>query len=180
MEKNNQPEHDDTMEIHPLEENWILWYHDPNNSNWDIDSYIKVAEISSIESYWKVFTCIRSYFIQNGMFFLMREGVSPCWEKLPDGGSWSFRRKKADVSSFWNKLAICLTAGILGPEIVGVSVSPKKTFPIVKIWIGDDRLKRNVNFDEVDFLNTEDAIYRLNSLNIEQFQENKKLIANSK
>ena len=38
-----------------LNDSWVLWYHDPNDVNWEISSYKSVATISSIADFWNTY-----------------------------------------------------------------------------------------------------------------------------
>ena len=33
--------------IHPLNTNWIIWYHNPDDKNWDMNSYKSILELIS-------------------------------------------------------------------------------------------------------------------------------------
>ena len=43
-----------------LNDSWILWYHDPNDVNWELKSYKQVSEIKTISDFWNTYE-----FIQN-------------------------------------------------------------------------------------------------------------------
>ena len=60
-----------------LNNNWTLWFHDPNDSNWGIDSYKKIISVDTIEDYWALYDKLDDQLIKNGMFFFMREDIQP-------------------------------------------------------------------------------------------------------
>ena len=68
---------------------WTLWYHKSNDTDWSLDSYIKLATFSSIEEFGIVYNNLKPLHIQNSMLFVMREGIK----------SWSQKKiKTEDVS----------------------------------------------------------------------------------
>ena len=46
---------------HKLNSKWVLWYHDPENSNWDFKSYEKIYLFDTIEQ----FLCLHNYIQQD-------------------------------------------------------------------------------------------------------------------
>ena len=125
-----------------LHNNWTLWFHDPNDSNWGIDSYKKIVSVNTIEDYWGLYNKLDMQLIKNGMFFFMRENIQPIWEDEDNklGGCWSFKVSKKDVYSAWNELSMSLLGEYVTKDvnnsltINGISISPKKNFCIIKIW----------------------------------------------
>ena len=39
-------------ELHYLNRQWDLWYHDPNNSDYSLSSYINLGTLDTIEKFW--------------------------------------------------------------------------------------------------------------------------------
>ncbi len=130
---------------------WVLWYHDPTSADYSIGSYIKLAEVGTVDSFWAIVHGISAEAWNSGMFFFMRKGVPPLWDAPENerGGAWS---KKIDASDthtvFVDCMVHCIAESFLTkhPEsVVGVTLSPKGQFHIVKIWnsttsISDRRL----------------------------------------
>lgn len=123
-----------------MNSNWCLWYHDPNNSDYSLDSYIKIAVISDVATFWSVFEAISTEAWNSGMFFFMKEGYRPLWDAPENdkGGAWS---KKVDASEthavFLDCMVHCLAEKFLKSNneiVVGVTLSPKGNFHIIKIW----------------------------------------------
>ncbi len=156
--------------LHYLNRKWDLWYHDPNNTCYTLDSYIKLGCIDTIESFWHYYYQLKLIQLQNGMFFLMSDGTKPTWEDNLEGGSWSYKIDKKDIAQAWSKLSIHLlsnnfvdneTSSLLHNEVVGIAISPKKTFSIFKLWIKDDKVKDQLKFkDDLPFLKGEEPMYR--------------------
>ena len=74
--------------IHLLNSKWTLWYHKSNDSDWSLESYIKLASFSSIEEFSIVYNSLKPTHVQNAMLFLMRDKINPIWESEEnrDGG----------------------------------------------------------------------------------------------
>ena len=124
-----------------LKDNWVLWFHDPKDLDWSIDSYNKLWTINTIEDFWILHKVLDERKIQEGMFFLMKNDIKPLWENDDNinGGCWSYKISKRDIYNSWVELAMALTnEKILKNEnnsnINGISISPKKSFCILKIW----------------------------------------------
>ena len=90
--------------------------------------------------------------LQNGMFFIMRDGIFPTWED-PDnreGCCISFKISGSVLREEWNFIINrILTEDILKDRdkyenINGISIAPKKEFNILKIWLRN----HNENYDE--------------------------------
>lgn len=153
--------------MHELNNKWILWFHDPIDNDWSFESYINIHTINTIESFWEVFNNINKLNIENGMFFLMKDGIKPMWEdeKNKNGGCWSFKILKENIYETWLDLIInCINETILtdvsiNDVINGLSVSPKKTFCIVKIWIKNNISKDIINNNIIN-INTKECIYK--------------------
>lgn len=123
-----------------LSQKWVLWYHDPNNSDYSLASYIKILTFDNPSEFWSVVEAISPEAWNSGMFFLMREGYRPLWDAIENdkGGAWS---KKVDANEthqvFVDCMIHCLANKVLKDKnetIVGVTLSPKGHFHIIKVW----------------------------------------------
>ena len=63
-----------------LNTEWNIWYHLPQEQNWDIDSYHSLCNFNTVESCAAITKNINENFITNCMFFLMRNNIKPIWE----------------------------------------------------------------------------------------------------
>ena len=155
--------------MHKLNSNWTLWFHSPTDNDWTIESYKRISEFSTIEDFWSIYKFILPNHIQNGMFFLMRDGILPIWEddQNKEGGCWSFKIIKKDVFNSWVELSIHILGEKItkdideSMEINGISISPKRSFCIIKIW----NKKSNKNNAEllskrIPYLYICDSIYK--------------------
>ena len=128
-----------------LNDLWSFYFHDPFNTDWNFSSYIKIDDISSVESYWTYHETFRER-IPLGMFFLMREHVFPAWDDTynKDGGCLSIKVLKQDMNVFWETICIRLLGETLLKEdkrktlwdhVNGCSSSCKRHFCIIKVWL---------------------------------------------
>ena len=140
-----------------LNSEWNLYFHDPNSYNWDNDSYKTIYNIKTIIDYWFLNQQIEKN-IHLGMFFLMRNNIFPLWDndENKNGSSFSFKILKTDAKTYWNKLCIMiLSETFLKREYIdkwdninGLSISPKKNFCIIKIWLKQKDIFNNDNINE--------------------------------
>ena len=81
--------------------------------------------------------------VKNCMLFLMREGVTPVWEDEMNrnGGCFSYKIANKVVYQCWKDLCYVLLGDSMSsnPELVsnvtGITISPKKNFCVIKIWM---------------------------------------------
>ena len=119
---------------------WVLWYHDPNNSDYSLESYIKIGSVNTPEEFWTLVEAISSDAWNSGMFFFMREGFRPLWDAPENdkGGAWSKKVDAMDTHNvFVDCMVHCLAEKMLKTHndvVAGVTLSPKGHFHIIKIW----------------------------------------------
>jgi hypothetical protein len=131
------------MTDYKLNTNWDLWYHSIEDNNWGNESYKYLYKIRNLHDIQFLKENIQQNYLQNGMFFIMREDIFPTWED-PDnreGCSISFKIPASKLHEEWCFiLERVLTEDILKEkdkyeEINGISISPKKEFNIIKLWL---------------------------------------------
>jgi hypothetical protein len=129
---------------HPLSSPWSLYYHLITDNSWTLDSYKTIMQrIESAECVNAINDAIPEYLLYNCMFFCMKSGVGPMWEdvKNRDGGCFSYRVPNNEVAVVWKKLMCAMAGNSLTasskyePHINGITVSPKKRFSVIKIWL---------------------------------------------
>ena len=137
-----------------LDDVWSLYFHDPDDRDWTLESYRKIATVSSAEEFWGVHKLTIAH-AHKAMFFVMREHVFPCWDDPLniDGGCFSLMVMKDAVAAVWEAMCVKmlterLTADPARSDVVtGLSVSPKIDFCIVKIWLRNGDLTKSSDFD---------------------------------
>jgi len=128
-----------------LYDKWTLWAHLPHDTNWTFESYIRILSFDSAEAMIMLLETIPEEMTTNCMLFIMRDGIKPMWEdpKNKKGGCFSYKINNKNVSSVWKNLSYSLVGESLTedtnvrPCINGITISPKKNFCIVKIWLAN-------------------------------------------
>lgn len=146
-------QHTDTMEtatlssnmetFHNLSDNWTLWAHLPHNTDWSLKSYIPIHTFTTVEEAIAVTESLPGPLVENCMLFMMRQGVNPIWEdpKNRDGGCFSYKVLNKNVAKAWSELTYRVIGGSISSgtpfvnSVTGITISPKKNFCIIKIWM---------------------------------------------
>lgn len=147
---------------------WTLYFHDPEDSSWTADSYKFIGTFRTFPDLWAAFHKITEAKILSGMFFMMKDPFPPLWENRSNirGGSYCI---KVPEKSAYETYVRYVTAGILNKisndtknQIVGVSISPKKGFHILKIWNTEAKSFHQTNQINIygDNMLQSDIIYR--------------------
>ena len=134
-----------TVEYHKLYDKWVLWAHLPHNTDWSINSYIKVFEFTTIEDTVALIEELPSVLVENCMLFIMRDGIKPIWEdpQNRNGGSFSYKVLNKLVYDVWRDLTYCVVGNSISQSkdfvdsVSGITISPKKNFCIVKVWMSN-------------------------------------------
>ncbi len=80
MEASQIMESPSAVEQHPLYDKWVLWAHLPHDTDWSVNSYIKIMEVSSLEEVVSLLNTVPALMVKNCMLFFMRKGINPTWE----------------------------------------------------------------------------------------------------
>lgn len=145
----------ENSEKHKLFDKWVLWAHLPHNTDWSLKSYIKIYEVLTANQVIALNNSLPDQMIKNCMLFFMRKGIKPMWEdpKNVNGGCFSFKIANKSIANIWRTLSYLLTGETLTSNekflktINGITVSPKKSFCILKIWTS------TLDFQNVSILN---------------------------
>ena len=123
---------------------WILWAHLPHDTDWELKSYKKIFTFETVEQIIKFYEHLPDNLVKNCMLFIMHEGINPIWEdsRNRQGGCFSYKISTKNVVNVWRDLSFMLMGGSLAENnivdsINGITISPKKNFCIIKIWLGD-------------------------------------------
>jgi hypothetical protein len=131
--------------LHILADNWTLWAHLPHNTDWSIKSYIPISTFKYLEDAIAVTETIPSILVENCMLFIMRTGIKPTWEdpKNRQGGCFSYKVSNKTVYKAWKDLTYVVVGETISNItgfvncVTGITISPKKNFCIIKIWMSD-------------------------------------------
>jgi hypothetical protein len=132
-----------TIEVHKLKTKWKLWAHLPQDPDWTVKSYKKIYQFKTIEESVGITEMIPEGLVKNCMLFIMRDGITPMWEdpKNRNGGCFSYKISNKNVFEVWRDLTYVLIGESLSANVTfvssvtGITISPKKNFCIVKIWM---------------------------------------------
>lgn len=136
--------------LHTLNGKWNLYYHLPHDNNWSLSSYTSIMNsINSVENIVGLNEKINENIVKSCMLFVMREGITPMWEdsKNRHGGCFSYKVTNKNVYEVWKKLFCLLCGETLSEEpenskyINGITISPKKNFCIIKIWLSSSEFQ---------------------------------------
>lgn len=138
-----------------------LYFHDYEDTNWSHESYEKLAEMHTVEEYWTVFNELRHKLCM-GMFFFMKEGTFPRWDETEDSDLKymfvSAKVLKQKIECFVEDAMLKMMSDSLlnkrveGASIRGLSISPKKHFCIVKLWVV---MNDTISFQDIKTLKNE-------------------------
>tara|TARA_Y100000817_G_scaffold314597_1_gene314077 strand:+ start:2798 stop:3307 length:510 start_codon:yes stop_codon:yes gene_type:complete len=147
---------------------WTLWAHLPHDTDWSLNSYKKIMTTDSLNEISTLYKKIPEKMVQNCMLFLMRENIKPIWEdkKNRGGGCFSYKVNNQNVFNVWKRLGCllvtnCITRekNVLG-DINGITISPKKSFCIVKIWLSNCKHQNPAAIAKIKGLNTYGCIFK--------------------
>lgn len=157
------------MSCHKLNDNWTLWVHLPYDTNWKLDSYKKITSFNNLETLIKILNYIPDIMITNCMLFIMRKDIIPSWEDKNNrtGGCFSYKVSLNNITETWNSLSFVLAGEQLTNNeklmscINGISISPKKNFCIVKIWLSNcNYTNSNEIINTIPGINNQNAIFK--------------------
>lgn len=151
-----------------LNNNWSFYLHLHDNYDWSINSYIKIINFESLKNAILLNDEINYDLIKKSMMFLMKSDILPIWEcdENNKGGSFSFKVPNKDIESVWKNIYINLICKTITKnidyydKINGVSLSPKKKFCILKIWMSDCELTNANIFIKIENLNIETCLFK--------------------
>jgi len=153
---------------HPLYDKWVLWAHLPHDTDWSLKSYKKIMTVTSIKEMVALYAVIPEKLVKNCMLFLMRDGIKPMWEdpKNSKGGCFSFKVTNKVVPQVWKKLSYITVGETLTNDtrllklINGITISPKKSFCIVKIWLRNCSMQNPTQLTSIPGLSVHGCLFK--------------------
>ncbi len=133
----------ETNEYHKLKYRWNLWAHLPQDIDWSSKSYKKIFQFKNLEDAIAITESLPEGLVKNCMLFIMKDGITPMWEdpRNRNGGCFSYKVSNKHVYEVWRDLTYTLvgesisTNAVFVNSVTGITISPKKNFCIVKIWM---------------------------------------------
>lgn len=150
-----------------LDTSWTLYLHLPRDNDWTTSSYKIVKTTYTLNDLFTIFNNIPDSFSLNAMLFFMRETIKPIWEdeNNRNGGCISFKLSHDNIQEVYKKICYSIATNTLCEDkefiknINGVTISPKKNFYIIKLWLKnkDNKYISNLesfktNIDELNFI----------------------------
>jgi hypothetical protein len=132
---------------HPIPTgSWTLYFHAPDDRSWAPDSYKRIHTVGAWEDLGVTLRELGTGRLTNGMVFAMRGSTSPLWEHHSNirGGCYCLkvsRRNAVEVYTHYLAAAAagCATTDPEANPIVGVTISPKRGFCIIKLMNANGR-----------------------------------------
>ena len=165
------------METILLDHNYTMYYHDVSDENWDKDSYRTIYTFGTLNDVVKLQNTISNY--TSGMFFLMRDPIFPLFEDDANlnGGYWTYKIPKKDMNKIWMEMVGRFVCNGITKDpkhsllINGISISPKITNCILKIWTNDSRVQQtSILSSDVNKLLNMECYYRPHVENLMNYQ----------
>ena len=105
----------------------------------------------------------------------MKDGVAPMWEdpKNKNGGCFSYKVSNKNVYEVWRDLTYVLIGGTISSNssfvnsVTGITISPKKNFCIVKIWLSNcDHQNPQIVTDELKNLSSQGCLFKKHTVDV--------------
>lgn len=153
---------------HMLNNSWTLWAHLPNISDWSLKSYTPIMDINSVEKLLQLNKIIEDKVITHCMLFLMKNQIKPTWEDPSNkhGGSISFKVTNDTVVDVWKRLTMLICGETISEsnsfinDITGLTISPKKSFCIIKIWLASTKFEDNISLVDIEGIKNDEYIFK--------------------
>lgn len=131
--------------MNKLDDSYTLWLHNVFDNDWSINGYKKIYTFNTLEDGISLIENINSELVEKTMLFLMKNNIKPIWEdeKNYNGGCFSYKINNNFVYDVWKNISYRLIGNTINEDIniinniTGISISPKKTYCIIKIWISN-------------------------------------------
>jgi hypothetical protein len=148
------------MNKYLLKQDWILWNHGLHDNSWKNDSYHDIYTIKYLFDVKIILKYLSINYLKNGMFFFMKTGIFPTWEDHHNrnGYNISYKVPLNHLEKSWNTLLFKVLTDD-DDNINGISISPKKEFNIIKLWVNKN--KRNI-FNLDNYINAKNGRIKRN------------------
>jgi|TARA_B110000093_G_scaffold52652_1_gene56619 translation initiation factor 4E len=156
-------------QTHNLNGKWKLYYHLPQNNNWELSSYsVLMDNIDTIEKVISLNQGIHANLLKSCMMFVMKDGISPMWEDKQnrEGGCFSYKVINKNIAEVWKSLFYLLCGESLcdkkeqNDKVNGITISPKKNFCIIKIWFSISSFQDPKIIKDIQFLSREGCLFK--------------------
>ena len=126
----------------PFVGSWKLYFHDPSNPSWQEKDYILLATLTSWSDYWTWMTAISDAQFEQGGLFLMKDGFPPRYEHHTNKRGGAYQIQISQIEDEYRKIFDYYAIGMIQEaiainptnKIIGLSISLKRKFYILKVW----------------------------------------------
>ena len=128
-----------------MNQTYSLYAHHNNDRSWNDRSYLRIYQIDTVDSFWKIMNTIdHDNICSSFQLFLMKNKIKPKWEdpENKSGGCWSYKIKyknKEDIHDAFVKISIGFICNTLLREknnnINGINIIVKQQHFIIKLWL---------------------------------------------
>lgn len=147
---------------------WQFYLHLHDDPDWSINSYINMMETCTVEDAVLLNDEMSYDLIKKSMMFVMKKEILPIWEdeQNKNGGCFSYKILNKDVETVWQTVFFSLLGKTLTKRVEhhdsinGITVSPKKKFCILKIWMRDCETISPDIFIDISNMNHSSCIFR--------------------
>jgi hypothetical protein len=170
----NKNEEELKPKMHKLKNKWVLWCHYPDDKEWtNINNYKEICLFEYIEDVIIIMNSIPEILLVSCYFFLMKEKIKPIREEEINryGGTFSYRISNKNAFHSWKELSYVLLGNTISSNnnfmtnINGISISPKKNFCELKIWMKNcDYKNPELITDEIKYLSSTKSLFIVHKL----------------
>jgi hypothetical protein len=129
--------------MYNLNNNWTCWIHYQNDNIWTLDRYQKITTLVTLKDAVLFIENLDEDIIKKSMLFFMKDSILPLWESEDNinGGCFSYKISNINIVNIFKILLYKIIGNTLSSDentsnnINGISISPKKNFCIIKIWM---------------------------------------------
>ena len=129
--------------MNKLNNDWTCWIHYQNDNDWTLESYKLISKFSYLKEIALFIENLHESIIKKTMVFFMKDSILPLWETQDniDGGCFSYKISNNNIVAIFKILLYKIVGNTLiddeniNNNINGLSISPKKNFCIIKIWM---------------------------------------------
>ena len=154
--------------FHNLNDEWTLWAHLPHDTEWNLNSYKEIMSFNTVEEALTLYETLPDKMIKNCMLFLMRKGIKPIWEdeKNKNGGCFSYKIPNKITIPTWKHSSYKLMGetvtkdNALKNDINGITISPKRNFCIIKIWLSNCNNQNPDKIQDIMGINSQGCLFK--------------------
>lgn len=127
-----------------------------------------MSNINTVEKVIALVENIPESIVKHCMLFVMRDGITPMWEDPNNrtGGAFSFKVANRQVPFVWKDLLYSLCGetlimnDIYTSSINGITISPKKNFCIIKIWMATCNIQDPSIITPINLLSKQGCLFK--------------------